>query len=50
MARLDGKADAPRRQRAVPLAPRLTDAARAAHRAFVATLQKPLWQDYFGAA
>jgi DNA polymerase-3 subunit epsilon len=48
-ARMDARADAPRRQRPVPLAPRLTEAARAAHRAFVATLQKPLWQDYFGA-
>jgi DNA polymerase-3 subunit epsilon len=48
MARVDARADAPRRQRLVPLAPRLTEAARTAHRAFVATLQKPLWQDYFG--
>jgi len=47
--RIDAKVDAPRRQRAVPLAPRLTEAARAAHRAFIATLQKPIWQDYFGA-
>ncbi len=50
MARTDARSDAPRRQRPVPLAPRLTDAVRAAHRAFVATLQKPLWQDYFGGA
>jgi len=50
MARMDARADAPRRQRPVPLAPRLTEAARAAHRAFVATLSKPLWQDYFGGA
>jgi len=49
-ARMDARADAPRRQRPVPLAPRLTEAARAAHRAFVATLSRPLWQDYFGAA
>ena len=48
--RMNVRADAPRRQRAVPLAPRLTEAARAAHRAFVATLSKPIWQDYFGAA
>ena len=48
--RMDARADAPRRQRPVPLAPRLTEAARAAHRAFVATLSRPLWQDYFGAA
>src|SRR4051812_44368500 len=49
-ARMDARVDAPRRQRPVPLAPRLTDAVRAAHRAFVATLQKPIWQDYFGGA
>lgn len=47
--RIDARVDAPRRQRLVPLAPRLTEAARAAHRAFIATLQKPIWQDYFGA-
>ncbi len=46
--RVEAQLDAPRRQRAVPLAPRLTEAARAAHRAFVATLQKAIWQDYFG--
>jgi DNA polymerase-3 subunit epsilon len=35
------------RQRPDPLPPRLTDEAREAHRAFVATLgDKPLWQDY----
>ncbi|HEY0330562.1 MAG TPA: DNA polymerase III subunit epsilon [Rhodopseudomonas sp.] len=43
--------DAPRRQREVPLAPRVSDADRAAHRAFVATLgDKPLWNEYFGEA
>jgi len=35
------------RARAVPLMPRLTDAERAAHRAFVATLgEKAIWADY----
>ena len=46
--RVEAQLDMPRRQRAVPLAPRLTEAARAAHRAFVATLAKPIWQDFFG--
>jgi DNA polymerase III subunit epsilon len=41
----------PRRQRLVPLAPRVTDADREAHRAFVATLgDKPIWNDFLGAA
>ena len=40
--------DAPRRQRLVPLAPRLTEADRTAHRAFVATLgDKPIWQEFW---
>ena len=35
----------------VPLVPRLTDADREAHRAFVATLgDKPIWNEYFPAA
>ena len=39
--------DAPRRQRMMPLAPRVTDADRDAHRAFVATLgEKQIWSDY----
>ncbi len=43
--------DTPRRQRAVPLAPRLTEAEQAAHREFVATLgDKPIWQDFSGGA
>ncbi len=46
--RVEAQLDMPRRQRAVPLAPRLTEAARAAHRAFIATLSKPIWQDFFG--
>jgi DNA polymerase-3 subunit epsilon len=42
-----GSADAPRRQRPAPLAIRLTEADRAAHRDFVATLgDKPIWSDY----
>jgi DNA polymerase-3 subunit epsilon len=43
-----GQVETPRRQRATPLAPRITEAARAAHRAFVDTLVKPIWQSYFG--
>ena len=40
----------PRRQRLVPLAPRVTDADREAHRAFIATLSdKPIWNDFLGA-
>ena len=39
-----------RRQRAEPLTPRVTDADRAAHRAFVATLgDKPVWNDFLPA-
>jgi DNA polymerase III subunit epsilon len=41
----------PRRQRLDPLAPRVTDADREAHRAFIATLgDKPIWNDFLGAA
>jgi DNA polymerase-3 subunit epsilon len=41
----------PRRQRLVPLAVRITDVDREAHRAFVATLgDKPIWIEFFGAA
>jgi DNA polymerase III subunit epsilon len=40
----------PRRQRSEPLAPRISDEDRAAHRAFVATLgDKPVWNDFLGA-
>jgi DNA polymerase-3 subunit epsilon len=40
--------DTPRRQREVPLGPRVTDAEREAHRAFVATLgDKPIWNEYW---
>ena len=46
-ARGHGVSDAPRRQRAVPLAPRLTEDERDAHRAFIATLgDKPIWYEY----
>src|ERR1043165_6361438 len=38
----------PRRQRETPLAPRVTEADRAAHWDFVATLgEKPVWHDFF---
>jgi DNA polymerase-3 subunit epsilon len=41
--------DSPRRQRPAPLAPRVTDADRDAHRAFVATLgDKAIWNAYQG--
>jgi DNA polymerase-3 subunit epsilon len=41
----------PRRHREVPLVPRLTEADRAAHRGFVATLgDKPIWNDFLGLA
>ena len=42
-----GGTDTPRRQRELPLAPRLTETDRAAHRAFIATLSgNPVWNDY----
>ncbi|MGD9838453.1 MAG: DNA polymerase III subunit epsilon [Afipia sp.] len=42
-----GPADTPRRQREVPLAPRVTEADIAAHAAFVATLGgTPYWNEY----
>src|SRR5947209_17126814 len=44
----DGIGDMPRRHRPVPLAPRVTEADRAAHWDFVATLgDKPVWHDFF---
>jgi DNA polymerase-3 subunit epsilon len=44
-----GSLDMPRRQRMVPLMPRITDADRAAHRDFVATLgEKAIWREFFG--
>jgi len=46
-----GIGETPRRQREIPLAPRVTDADRADHRAFVATLgDKPIWNDFLPAA
>jgi DNA polymerase-3 subunit epsilon len=43
--------DMPRRQRLVPLVPRITEDERTAHRAFIATLgDKPIWSDYLPAA
>ena len=51
VTRHEGINDAPRRQRTVPLAPRLTEAEQAAHREFVATLgDKPIWNEFFGSA
>lgn len=44
-----GSLDMPRRQRMVPLMPRITDADRAAHRDFIATLgEKAIWREFFG--
>jgi DNA polymerase-3 subunit epsilon len=49
-ARAGGYGEMPRRQRDVPLAPRITEEERAAHRAFVATLgDKPIWNDFLPA-
>lgn len=49
--RAGGTGDMPRRQRDIALAPRVTDADREAHRAFVATLsEKPLWNDFLTVA
>jgi DNA polymerase III subunit epsilon len=46
-ARAGGYGEMPRRQRAVQLAPRVTEEERTAHRAFVATLgDKPIWNDF----
>ena len=40
-----------RRQREFPLLPRITDADREAHRAFIASLgDKPIWNDFLGVA
>jgi DNA polymerase-3 subunit epsilon len=48
--RANGHGEMPRRQRLEPLAPRITEADRAAHRDFVATLgDKPIWNDFLGA-
>jgi DNA polymerase-3 subunit epsilon len=48
--RMTGVGEMPRRQREVPLAPRVTEADRAAHRDFVLTLgDKPIWNDFLPA-
>ncbi|MCP4621625.1 MAG: DNA polymerase III subunit epsilon [Bradyrhizobium sp.] len=45
-----GGGETPRRQRQIPLAARVSDEDRAAHRAFVATLgDKPIWSDFLPA-
>jgi DNA polymerase-3 subunit epsilon len=45
-----GGGDMPRRQRATPLAARVSEEDRAAHRAFVATLgDKPIWNEFLPA-
>jgi DNA polymerase-3 subunit epsilon len=44
-----GTLDMPRRQRPAPLAPRVTDADRIAHRDFIATLgEKAIWMEFVG--
>ena len=49
-SRPGGGGEMPRRQRSEPLAPRISDEDRAAHRAFVATLgDKAIWIDFLGA-
>jgi DNA polymerase-3 subunit epsilon len=48
--RAGGSGEMPRRQRLVALTPRVTNADREAHRAFVATLgDKPIWMEYLPA-
>jgi len=48
--RAGGTGEMPRRQRLLPLAPRITEADRLAHRDFVATLgDKPIWNDFLNA-
>src|SRR3954465_12657691 len=45
--RIGGYGEMPRRQREVPLVPRITDDEREAHRSFVAPLgDKPIWNEY----
>jgi DNA polymerase-3 subunit epsilon len=49
--RVAGVGEMPRRQRETPLAPRITEADRAAHREFVQTLgDKPIWNEFVAAA
>ncbi len=48
---INGAIEMPRRQRPLPLAPRVTGAEREAHRAFIATLgDKAIWNDFWPAA
>ncbi|SHK67652.1 DNA polymerase III, epsilon subunit [Bradyrhizobium lablabi] len=48
--RINGQSEMPRRQREVPLAPRVTEADLVAHRAFIATLgDKPIWNEFLAA-
>jgi DNA polymerase-3 subunit epsilon len=48
--RIGVSGEMPRRLREVPLAPRITEADREAHRAFVATLgDKPIWNEFLPA-
>jgi len=49
--RVKGVGDMPRRLREIPLAARITEDDREAHRAFIATLgDKPIWNDFLPAA
>src|SRR6202163_2253471 len=46
--RVGGFGEMPRRQREIPLAPRVTEENLVAHRAFVATLgEKPIWNEFW---
>lgn len=48
--RVSATGERPRRERLAPLAPRVTEADREAHRAFIATLgDKPIWNDFLSA-
>jgi DNA polymerase-3 subunit epsilon len=48
--RINAAGDTPRRQRTVPLAPRVSEAEREAHRAFIATLgDKAIWNEFLPA-
>jgi DNA polymerase-3 subunit epsilon len=48
--RVNAGGDTPRRQRTVPLAPRVSDAEREAHRAFIETLgDKAIWNEFLPA-
>lgn len=48
--RVGASGEVPRRQRPAPLGPRITDAEREAHRAFIATMgDKAIWNEYLPA-